>query len=151
MREIPTTTPTFTAGIWATQRRQNYMNMEQSCKTFSKYEVWLCPRIYSVKLRLSLDICGSLFCPPIKAEICFEILSKRYCRTTNYRDLIRPPSINLSFASHSGLLSPALDLNCSRSLAEDVSRTESNTIFRSPPTAPLRMGCSPILATITVM
>ena len=28
-----------------------------------------CPRIYFVKLRLSLDICGSLFCPPIKAEI----------------------------------------------------------------------------------
>lgn len=85
------------------------------------------------------------------AEICFEILSKRYCRTTNYYDLIRPPSINLSFESHSGLLSSALDLNCSRSLAEDMSRTESNIIFWSPPTAPSRMGCSPILATVTVM
>ena len=40
-RETPTTTPTFTAGIWATQRRQNYMNAEQNCKMFSKCDVWL--------------------------------------------------------------------------------------------------------------
>lgn len=88
-----------------------------------------CPRIYFVKLRLSLTFVGLCFARLSRQTFALRSWAKRYCRTTNYHDLIRPPSINLSFVKSSVPLIQLPDLNCSRSLAEDVSRTESNTIF----------------------